>query len=109
MPAQSIPGFINPNSQGEPEKNMTAKDFFKTEIVTLVPTAFDDVRTAADQLKQGKPALVNLSNLSPEERLWALHFLNGVIYAMDGQTRDIGNRVYLFAPPNIDVSMDEPV
>jgi cell division inhibitor SepF len=85
---------------------MTSKEFYRTEIVTIIPNVFDEVRLAADQLKQGKPALVNLSNLGPEERLWALHFLNGVIYAMDGQTRDIGNRVYLFAPPNVDVAMD---
>jgi len=85
---------------------MTA-DGFNTEIVTLMPDTFDDVKGAADKLKQGSPCLVNVTRLNTEERLWALHFLNGVVYALAGKSRDIGNKVYLFTPANIEVSTDD--
>ena len=79
----------------------------RKEIVTLIPDAYNDVKFAADKLKEGTPTLVNLTKLNPEERLWSLHFLNGVVYAMDGQTRDIGNQVYLFAPANVAISDED--
>lgn len=84
-----------------------AEESFNTEIATLIPGVFDDVKAAADKIKQGVPVLVNVGKLTTEERLWALHFLNGVVYAMNGKSRDIGSKVYLFTPPNIEVSIEE--
>ena len=83
------------------------QQYHKKEIVTLMPETYNEVRPAADKLKLGTPALVNLSKLNPEERLWALHFLYGVIYAIDGETREIGNRVYLFTPANVAISFED--
>jgi cell division inhibitor SepF len=84
-----------------------AEESYSTEIATLIPGVFDDVKIAADKIKQGVPVLVNVSRLTTEERLWALHFLNGVVYAMNGRSRDIGNKVFLFTPPNIEVNIEE--
>ena len=81
------------------------KHFSREEIVVYAPRNFGEVRYAADELKLGKPALINIGLLTPEERIWAIHFLNGVVYAVDGQSREIGNRVFLFCPPNVSVSM----
>lgn len=81
------------------------KHFSREEIIVYSPNNFSDVRFAADELKAGKPALINLGMLTPEERIWTIHFLNGVVYAMNGQSREISNRVFLFCPPNVSVSM----
>ena len=88
-------------------RSLMTSEGYSTEIATLMPNTFEEVQIAADKIKQGSPALVNVSKLNPEERLWALHFLNGVVYALAGKSRDIGNKVYLFTPANIEVSTDD--
>jgi cell division inhibitor SepF len=35
-----------------------------------------------------------------------IDFLNGVTYALDGTVEKIGDKVYLFAPANIEVELD---
>ena len=83
------------------------KEFHKKEIVTHSPEIFDEVKFAADELKSGKPAIINLTQLTADERLWAVHFLNGVIYALDGTTREIGNWVFVFSPGGVIVTMED--
>ena len=81
------------------------KHFSREEIVVYTPKHFSDATGVADELKQGKPALINVGMLNPEERVWTIHFLNGVIYGLGGQSREISPRVFLFCPPNVTVSM----
>ena len=81
------------------------KHFSREEIVVYTPKNFGEARYAADEMKLGKPALLNLGSLNPEERVWVIHFLNGVVYAMDGQSREISSRIFLFCPPNVTVNI----
>lgn len=82
---------------------MTEDRFYSDEIIALSPRTVDEAKIAADELKAGKPTIINFSELIPEERIWAIQFLNGVVYALGGRSRDIGSMVFLFAPPNVDV------
>ena len=79
---------------------------YSDEIIALSPRSLDEAKVAADELKAGKPTIINFSELTPEERIWAIHFLNGVIYALGGRYKDIGSLVFLFAPPNVEVFGD---
>jgi FtsZ-interacting cell division protein YlmF len=81
------------------------KHFSREEIIVYSPKHFGEARDVADEIKMGKPALINVGMLNPEERIWAIHFLNGVIYAIDGQSREISPRVFLFCPPHVAVSI----
>lgn len=85
---------------------MADQNFYRDEIIALSPRNFDEAKIAAEELKDGNPTIVNFSQLTPEERIWAIHYLNGVIFALDGTARDIGNQVFLFAPPNVSVDLD---
>ncbi len=69
-------------------------------------TTFNDARVAADGLKSGQQQVVNLERAGPEMAERIIDFLNGVTYALDGTVEKIGDKVYLFAPANIDVEMD---
>ena len=86
---------------------MSEKTYHSDEIIALSPETLDEAKIAASELKAGKPTIINFSELTPEERIWAIHFLNGVIYALGGKSRDIGNLVFLFAPPNVEVFDDD--
>ena len=82
------------------------RQFQKSEIAAHSPEIFDEVKFAADELKSGKPVIVNLTQLNADERLWAVHFLNGVIYTLNGTTREIGNWVFIFSPEDVIVTME---
>ncbi len=85
---------------------MNEEYYQSDEIIALSPRGFDEVTLAADELKAGKPIIINFSDFQSEERIWAIQFLNGVVYAMGGKSKDIGNMVFLFAPPNVDINLD---
>ncbi len=85
---------------------MTDRTFYRDEIIAMSPRNFDEAKLAAEELKDGNPTIVNFSQLNPDERIWAIHYLNGVVFAIDGTVRDIGNQVFLFTPPNISVDFE---
>ncbi len=85
---------------------MPDQTFYRNEIIAMSPRNFDEAKVAAEELKDGNPAIVNFSQLNPEERMWAIHYLNGVIFALDGTVKDIGNQVFLFAPQNVKIDID---
>jgi cell division inhibitor SepF len=74
--------------------------------VRMNAAAFTDARIAADGLKSGQQQIVNLESATPQMAERIIDFLNGVTYALDGCVEKIGDRVYLFAPANVDVEMD---
>src|SRR5258707_15281189 len=74
--------------------------------VRMNASAFTDARIAADGLKSGHQQIVNLESANPQMAERIIDFLNGVTYALDGCVEKIGDRVYLFAPANVDVEMD---
>ena len=69
-------------------------------------TTFNDARVAADGLKSGQQQVVNLERASADMAERIIDFLNGVTYALDGTVEKIGDKVYLFAPANIEVELD---
>ncbi|MFA6448835.1 MAG: cell division protein SepF [bacterium] len=85
---------------------MADQTFYRHEIIAMSPRNFDEAKLAAEEIKDGNPTIVNFSQLNPEERMWAIHYLNGVIFALDGTVKDIGNQVFLFAPCNVTVDLE---
>lgn len=77
-------------------------------VVVADPTSFDEVQSIADQLKGRRPVIVNLEAMDKEPAQRLLHFLSGTIYALDGQMQRISTSIFLFAPPNVEVSLREP-
>jgi cell division inhibitor SepF len=74
--------------------------------VRLNATAFNDARIAADGLKGGQQQIVNLEKATPQMAERIIDFLNGVTYALDGYVEKVAEKVYLFAPANVQVEID---
>lgn len=74
--------------------------------VRLNATVFNDARVAADGLKSGQQQIVNLERAEPRMAERILDFLSGVTYALDGNVERIGEKVYLFAPANVQIEVD---
>jgi len=68
---------------------------------------FEDAKVAADGFKNGEQQIVNLERATPQMAERIIDFLNGVCYALDGTVERVGEKVYLFAPANVSVEVDE--
>ncbi len=68
---------------------------------------FEDAKVAADGFKDGEQQIVNLEHATPQMAERIIDFLNGVCYALDGTVERVGEKVYLFAPANVAVEVDE--
>ncbi len=74
--------------------------------IRLNASVFNDARIAADGLKNGEQQIVNLEKASPQMAERIIDFLSGVTYALDGTVDRVGEKVYLFAPANVEVELD---
>ncbi|MGC8667116.1 MAG: cell division protein SepF [Chthonomonadales bacterium] len=74
--------------------------------IRLNASVFNDARIAADGLKNGQQQIVNLEKAAPQMAERIIDFLSGVTYALDGTVDRVGEKVYLFAPANVEVELD---
>lgn len=68
---------------------------------------FEDAQMAADGLKRGEQQIVNLEHAIPPMGDRIVDFLSGVCYGVDGTVERIGDRVYMFVPANVDVTVED--
>ncbi|HRF60714.1 MAG TPA: cell division protein SepF [Fimbriimonadaceae bacterium] len=61
--------------------------------------SFQDAVAAADGLKRGEAQLLNLTAADPALREKIKDFMCGVNYAEEGTWEEVGEHVYLLAPP----------
>ena len=67
----------------------------------------EDVVPIADGLKNGEYQIVNTERATVKDAEKIVDFLNGVIYALNGQVKHAGEKVYLYVPANVTVDTDE--
>ena len=73
-------------------------------MVVFQPQTYDDTQTIIDNLKSGKPVIVNLETLNPDIAQRVLDFIGGAIYALDGSVRKVSKGIFLLAPEGIDIA-----
>ncbi len=74
------------------------------KVLVVEPQRFDDVQAVVDQLKNRRPIILNLEGLDKDVAQKILVFLQGAIYALNGETAKIANGIFFFAPPGTDVA-----
>jgi len=73
-------------------------------MVVFQPQTYDDTQTIIDNLKSGKPVIVNLETLNPDIAQRVLDFIGGAIYALDGSVRKVSKGIFLLAPQGVDIA-----
>lgn len=68
------------------------------------PTKFDDVAGIVDQLRERQATLVVLEKAEKEVARRVIDFVSGATYALRGVTRPVSPGVFLFAPPDVEVT-----
>lgn len=76
------------------------------KVVVCEPTTFDEAQNIADNLKNRRQVVVNMENTPPELRQRITDFVSGTTYALDGHYHKLGDNIVLFAPSNVEISVD---
>jgi cell division inhibitor SepF len=84
--------------------NIHSNSQFK--VVIMQPESFDDARDVCDHLKNKKPVIVNLENLTKETAQRVVDFLSGSVYAVDGEIQKVSTGIFMIAPSNVEVMGD---
>ena len=73
-------------------------------MVVFQPQTYDDTQNIIDNLKSGKPVIINLETLNPDIAQRVLDFVGGAIYALDGNIRKVSKGIFLLAPSGVDIA-----
>lgn len=74
------------------------------KVMVVEPRSFEEVQTIVDQMKARRPVILNLESLDKDLAQKILNFLNGAIYALNGETQRVAAGIFFYAPPGVDVS-----
>jgi len=76
------------------------------KVVVCEPDKFDEVQMIADHLKNRRQVILNFEATAPEVSQRIIDFVSGTVYALDGQSQQLGKNIFMFAPSNIEISKD---
>lgn len=76
------------------------------KVVVCEPEKFDEVQMIADHLKNRRQVILNFEATSPEISQRIIDFVSGSVYALDGQSQQLGKDIFMFAPSNIEITKD---
>lgn len=68
------------------------------------PRTIDDARETVEQIRAGRPAILNLEGVDREAGRRVLDFVGGALYAVGGEMHMVGPGVILIAPGNVAVT-----
>ncbi|HLF60351.1 MAG TPA: cell division protein SepF [Acidimicrobiia bacterium] len=73
----------------------------------LVVEEFGDARILADRVRDRTPVVLDLRRATPDLVRRVVDFSSGLIYALDGSMRKVGDGLVLVLPPRVVLSRDE--
>lgn len=73
----------------------------------LVVEEFADARMLADRVRDRTPVVLDMRQASPDLVRRVVDFSSGLIYALDGSMRKVGDGLVAVLPPRVTLSRDE--
>lgn len=73
----------------------------------LVVEEFSDARMLADRVRERTPVVLDMRRADPDLVRRVVDFSSGLIYALDGSMRKVGEGLVLVLPPRVTLSRDE--
>ena len=75
-------------------------------MVVVNPKVFNDCEKIADHLKQSRPVVMNMEQTDQDIAQRVVDYVQGVMYALDGNIDRGSESIYLCAPNNMSVSRE---
>ncbi len=73
----------------------------------LVVEEFADARVLADRVRDRTPVVLDMRQADPDMVRRVVDFSSGLIYALDGSMRRVGEGLVAVLPPRVTLSRDE--
>ncbi|KUK14585.1 MAG: cell division protein SepF [Synergistetes bacterium] len=106
-------GFVEEEVGEEPQMKLTAWEERESRISVSsgskkvvqiwTPQNGADAKEMANALKKGWLVIMDLSLLDRDDAKQVLHFIYGVIFALRGSMKPLGDSIFLLAPPGYEV------
>jgi len=77
------------------------------KVIVIEPRSFDDAQQVANNLREKKPVVINFEKTEDDDAKRIIDFISGTTYALNGEIKKVGNKVFLCAPSNVNVSYTE--
>jgi cell division inhibitor SepF len=73
------------------------------KIIVHEPLSYDEAPSIIDDLKSRKTVVVNLEQLDNGIKKQIFDFINGGLYAMEGNIQKVTKDIFIFAPSNVEI------
>ena len=86
------------------ENSASPSGIVKSQIKTINPKNFNDVKVIANYLRDRIPVVINFEETDTEEAKRIIDFISGTIYAVSGAIKKVSQNVFICAPSNVTVT-----
>lgn len=75
-----------------------------SKVVLIEPRVYAEAQEIADHLKNRRAVVVNLQRIPHDQAKRIVDFLSGTVYAIGGDIQQVGTKIFLCTPDNVDVT-----
>ncbi|MCX8095599.1 MAG: cell division protein SepF [Caldisericia bacterium] len=90
----------------EEDESITVGEESGVKVVVIEPKSFDEAQEIIDDLRDGRPVIINFEDTDRELARRIIDFISGGAYALDGSTEKISNYVFLFVPKGVEITKE---
>ncbi|MBM7775779.1 cell division inhibitor SepF [Actinokineospora baliensis] len=76
-------------------------------VITLHPRSYIEARTIGEHYRDGRPVIMNLTEMDDADAKRLVDFAAGLAFAMRGSMDKVTNKVFLISPPNADPTAED--
>jgi cell division inhibitor SepF len=97
---------VQPLTKGNAKANIVSLQSVQksSKVVLIEPRAYAEAQEIADHLKNRRAVIVNLQRIQHEQAKRIVDFLSGTVYAIGGDIQQVGTKIFLCTPDNVDIS-----
>ena len=79
-----------------------------SKIAIYQPRVYSDAKVIAKQLLNNKAVIVNFNNVNDQQSKRIVDFLTGTIFALNGEIKRVGEKIFLCTPPKFEIDGSIP-
>lgn len=78
------------------------------KIAIFQPRIYADAKDVSKQLLNNKAVIVNFNSISDDQAKRIVDFLTGTVYALNGEIKRVGDKIFLCTPPKFQIDGSIP-
>ena len=106
-PVRTKPPFEVVGKSNTPVTSPVIEPQSMDRIISLTPRTYSEARLIGEHYREGKPVIMNLSDMEESERKRLVDFASGLVFGHHGSIERVTPKVFLLTPPNVSVSVED--